>query len=71
MTFREILIKFRSQSFTEKEKGTKFEMLMQRWLQTDPRFNNLTEVWLWEEFPGRKDFGGKDTGIDHNDNKFK
>lgn len=64
MTFKEILQKFRTQSFTEKEKGTKFEKLMQRWLQTDPRFNNLTEVWLWEEFPGRKDFGGKDTGID-------
>ncbi len=64
MTFTEILFKFRTQSFTEKEKGTKFERLMQRWLQTDPRYNNLTEVWLWEEFPGRGDFGGKDTGID-------
>ena len=24
----------------------------------------LTEVWMWEDFPSRKDFGGKDTGID-------
>ncbi len=64
MTFKEVLHKFRTQSFTEKEKGTKFERLMQRWLQTDPRFNQLTTVWLWEEFPARGEFGGKDTGID-------
>ncbi len=64
MTFREILQKFRSDSFTEKEKGTKFERLMQLWLKTDPRYNDLRHVWLWEEFPGRKDFGGSDIGID-------
>ncbi len=64
MTFKEVLNKFRTQSFTEKEKGTKFERLMKRWLLTDPRFNTLTQVWLWEEFPCRNDFGGTDTGID-------
>lgn len=31
---------------------------------TDPRYANLERVWLWEEFPGRKDFGGTDLGID-------
>ncbi|NTU53764.1 MAG: hypothetical protein HGA97_08745 [Chlorobiaceae bacterium] len=25
------------------------------------RFRN---IWLWNEFPARSDFGGKDTGID-------
>lgn len=64
MTFKEVLNKFRTQSFTEKEKGTKFERLMKRWLLTDPRFNTLTQVWLWEEFPCKNDFGGTDTGID-------
>ena len=64
MTFKEVLKQFRTQSFTEKEKGTKFERLMKRWLLTDPRFNQLTQVWLWEEFPCRNDFGGTDTGID-------
>ena len=49
---------------TEKEKGTDFERLMKLWFQTDPRYNDLEKVWLWEEFPGRKDFGGKDLGID-------
>ncbi|MCM1518379.1 MAG: DEAD/DEAH box helicase family protein [Pseudoflavonifractor sp.] len=37
---------------------------MRSWLLTDPRYSNLTEVWLWEDFPCRKDFGGSDTGID-------
>lgn len=64
MTFKDILRKFRTESFTEKEKGTKFERLMRSWLLTDPRYNELEQVWLWEDFPGRKDFGGTDTGID-------
>lgn len=64
MNFKDILYKFRTESFTEKEKGTKFERLMRSWLLTDPRYNELEKVWLWEEFPGRKDFGGTDTGID-------
>ena len=37
---------------------------MRSWLLTDPRYNELEKVWLWEDFPGRKDFGGTDTGID-------
>lgn len=64
MNFKDILHKFRTESFTEREKGTKFERLMRSWLLTDPRYNELEKVWLWEDFPGRKDFGGTDTGID-------
>lgn len=64
MTFKEILNKFRTESFTEKDKGTQFERLMKSWLLTDPRYDLLTDVWLWEEFPSRQDFGGKDIGID-------
>lgn len=64
MTFKEVLKKFRTESFTEKDKGTQFERLMKSWLFTDPRYTQLTNIWLWEEFPSRKDFGGKDIGID-------
>ncbi|MFQ9797381.1 MAG: DEAD/DEAH box helicase [Bacteroides uniformis] len=64
MNFKEILHKFRTESFTEREKGAKFERLMRSWLLTDPRYNELESVWLWEDFPGRNDFGGNDTGID-------
>lgn len=64
MTFKEVLNKFRAESFTQKDKGTQFERLMRSWLLSDPRYSNLTEVWMWEDFPSKKDFGGKDTGID-------
>ena len=60
----DILAEIRQKSLTEKEKGTDFERLMKLWFMTDPRYSNLQKVWLWEEFPARKDFGGKDLGID-------
>ena len=64
MTFKEVLEKYRAISFTEKEKGTKFERLMRLWLLTDPRYERLSQVWMWNDFPSRKDFGGSDIGID-------
>ncbi|MBD5320046.1 MAG: DEAD/DEAH box helicase [Bacteroides sp.] len=64
MTFNDVLNKFRAESFTQKDKGTQFERLMRSWLLSDPRYSMLTEVWLWEDFPSKADFGGKDTGID-------
>lgn len=65
MNIKDVLKIFREKSYTEKEKGTQFERLMVAWLKTDPRYSGLfAKVWLWEEFPGRKEFGGIDTGID-------
>ncbi len=63
-TINDILHEIRLKATTELEKGRDFERLMKLWFQTDPRYNDLEKVWLWEEFPGRKDFGGKDLGID-------
>ncbi len=60
----DVLAEIRQKSLSEKEKGTDFERLMKLWFMTDPRYSNLQKVWLWEEFPARKDFGGKDLGID-------
>lgn len=65
MSIFDILAKIRQHSVTERQKGAFFEKLMQRWLKSDPRYCNLLEkVWLWEEFPAKAEFGGKDTGID-------
>jgi len=65
MSFQSVLDTYRAYSFSEHDKGTRFERLMQAWLRTDPLYKDrLADVWLWNEFPGRKDFGGKDTGID-------
>ena len=64
ITINSILQDIRQKATTEKEKGTDFERLMKLWFMTDPRYSNLEKVWLWEEFPSKKDFGGKDLGID-------
>lgn len=63
-TINDILLDIRRKALTEREKGTDFERLMKLWFLTDPRYSELEKVWLWEEFPARKDFGGKDLGID-------
>lgn len=63
--FHKILEQYRKYSFSERDKGDRFERLMQAYLQTDPLYaHDLKKVWLWNEFPSRSDFGGKDTGID-------
>lgn len=60
-----LLEKYRNESFSERDKGTRFERLMQAWLRTDPLYaRDVETVWLWNEFPFRSDFGGRDTGID-------
>lgn len=64
MTIFDILKKYRETSFTQKHKGTEFERLMKAWLQTDQRFAELSQVYLWDEFPSKADLGGSDTGID-------
>ena len=65
MDFKKILEKFRKISFSERDKGDRFERLMQAYLKTDPKYAYLfKEVWLWNEFPQKDQLGGKDTGID-------
>lgn len=64
-TFAQILNKFRQDAFSERDKGYRFERLMQAYLNTTALYANLfEEVWLWTEFPFHDQFGGKDTGID-------
>ncbi|HOX95970.1 MAG TPA: DEAD/DEAH box helicase family protein [Candidatus Woesebacteria bacterium] len=64
MTFNKILDRFRSESFSERDKGFKFERLIQAYLYTDPKYTHLQKIWLWGEFPFRSSFGGQDVGID-------
>jgi predicted helicase len=65
MTFNSILEKYRKISFSERDKGDRFERLMKAYLQTEPKYSNrFKKVWLWEEFPSKNDLGGSDTGID-------
>lgn len=65
MTFLKVLDKYRKYSFSERDKGDRFERLMQAYLLTDPIYApKFKHVWMWNEFPGKKDFGGRDVGID-------
>ncbi len=64
MPFNKLLEKYRKESFSERDKGDRFERLIQAYLYTDPKYTHLTKIWLWSEFPYRKDFGGHDVGID-------
>lgn len=64
-TFTQILNKFRKESFSERDKGFRFERLMQAYLKTTTIYANIfDEVWLWSEFQYRNQFGGHDVGID-------
>ena len=65
MTFDDILAKYRMTSFSERDKGARFERLMRAYLLTDPKYTViLRQVWLWENFFAHEELGGVDTGID-------
>nr|MCR4900239.1 DEAD/DEAH box helicase family protein [Treponema sp.] len=66
-SFDQIIQKYRDESYSERNKGDRFEKLMKAYLLTKPVYKNLlSDVWLWSEFPYKEQFGtgGKDTGID-------
>lgn len=49
MKFQKILDKYRKISFSQSDKGTRFERLMQAYLMTDPKYaHKFKKVWLWE-----------------------
>jgi predicted helicase len=52
MSFRRILDKYRTRSFSERDKGDRFERLMQAFLQTWPVYEGkFAHIWLWRDFP--------------------
>lgn len=64
-SFTQVLNKFRAEAISERDKGFRFERLMQAYLRTTTLYESLFEnVWLWLEFPYHNQFGGKDVGID-------
>lgn len=65
-SFYDLIEKYRAESLSEAEKGTKFEELIRSYLFMLPKFHGLfSKVWLWHDFSFRKDFGsGHDLGID-------
>lgn len=64
-TLSEILNNIRKESLSEQDKGFRFERLMQAYLRTSSIYEGIFDnVWLWQDFPYKDQFGGKDTGID-------
>ncbi len=65
MEFLDVLKKYRDNSFSKSDLGTKFEELMARYLMTDPLYATRFQwVRLWRDFHARAEMGGHDTGID-------
>lgn len=65
ISFSQILNKSRKEAFSERDKGFRFERLMQAYLRTTSIYESLFDtIWLWSEFPYKDQFGGKDIGID-------
>ncbi|WP_291277616.1 type ISP restriction/modification enzyme [Galactobacter sp.] len=63
-TFAEVFdrLYFDQSNKSEHDKGVKFERMLKRFLQLDPKFaETFSKVWLWDEWPGRT---GRDTGAD-------
>lgn len=53
--FVKILEKYRRDSFSEADKGSRFEELIREYLWNDPKYSIFfNEIWLWREFPFRR-----------------
>ena len=65
MNLNKILKKIEVESDSTREKGNQFEKLMKNWFLTTKLYaDNIKNIWLWDEFPYRNQFGGRDSGID-------
>ncbi len=63
ITVGSLLADLKAASSSERDKGDRFEKLVQRWLQTEPLYaGRFDEVWSWMEWPDRAN--RPDHGID-------
>lgn len=63
--FQQVIDRYRTQSFSEADKGSRFERLMIAMLRTLPPYSDeLCHVWPWREFPYRQSISKHDSGID-------
>lgn len=62
-SIHDILRELRSVAYDERDKGDRFERLMQAYLSVEPQYAQLySDVWMWTDYPQRG--SRKDTGID-------
>lgn len=62
-TFADVFDDLYFSATSQRDKGSKFERLLKRYLQVEPKYaDQFSQVWLWQEWPDRN--GLVDTGID-------
>ncbi|MGP5724464.1 DEAD/DEAH box helicase [Arthrobacter rhombi] len=62
-SFAQVLDQLYFSATDEHDKGSKFEHLIKRYLELEPKYQDqFSNVWLWNEWPDRD--GKVDTGID-------
>ena len=66
MNFEQVIQRLNSEATSERDKGYKFELLIKNWLLYEKLYReNIDKIYLWSEFPLKKQFGsGQDIGID-------
>ena len=65
MDLEKILEKIENDSFSLRDKGARFEVLIKNWFLSAPLYcNDIKDISIWTEFPYRNQFGGSDSGID-------
>ena len=65
MNLKDILKELEESSYSLRDKGTRFELLIKNWFLTTKLYSdNIKEIWLWNEFPYKNQFGGSDSGVD-------
>lgn len=63
IAFDEVFDRLYFSATSEHDKGSKFEELLESYLQTEPKYaDQFSKVWRWQQWPGRA--GRVDTGID-------
>ncbi|WP_198393848.1 DEAD/DEAH box helicase [Brevibacterium yomogidense] len=63
VAFDEVFDRLYFSATSEADKGSKFESLLESYLQTEPKYaDQFSRVWRWQDWPGRA--GRVDTGID-------
>ena len=65
MNLKDILKELEESSHSLRNKGARFEFLIKNWFLTTKLYSdNIKEIWLWDDFPYKNQFGGSDSGID-------
>lgn len=65
MNLKNILKELEESSHSLRNKGARFELLIKNWFLTTKLYSdNIKEIWLWDDFPYKNQFGGSDSGID-------